>query len=152
MVTAFYVVKEVIGMLLKECPRCKRIHKQGETCDKVKERHKEYDKTQRNKARDAFYHSHRWKKIREAIKSKFFGLDAYQWIVNKVMVKGTTIHHIIPLADAPEKAMDLNNLILLSEETHNEIHAKYREGKQKELEELLLKIVRTWNKNMFMKD
>lgn len=142
----FYSVRGDGYMLMRVCPICGKVHKQGQSCPKAKERNGEYDKEHRNPRKRMFYHSKRWHKMRDAVKARFNGLDAYQFIVNHVMIPGNTIHHIIPLSDDPSKAMDINNLILLSEATHNLIHAKYKTKEKKNVQKFLKIIVDEWDK------
>ena len=130
---------------MRVCPICGKVHEIGQRCPKAGNRHKEYDKEHRNARKRMFYHSRRWHKMRDLVKAKFNGLDAYQFTVNHVMIPGTTIHHIIPLSDDPSKAMDIGNLILLSDATHNFIHSKYRTEEKVNIQKFLKIIVDEWD-------
>ena len=67
-----------------------------------------------------------WKKIVEKVKARANGLDEYQLAVNGVIVIGTTVHHIYTTDERPDLKTNLSNLIFVSAQTHNMIHAEYR--------------------------
>ena len=73
-----------------------------------------------------------WKKIVEKVKVRANGLDEYQLAVNGVIVIGTTVHHIYTTDERPDLKTNLSNLIFVSAQTHNMIHAEYkRDGESK---------------------
>lgn len=113
------------GMLMRECQICGKMHRQGEPCPYAKRRNEEYDREHRNYARSAFYHSSSWKAIQKIVKAACHGLDIYEMNVNHRIVKGRIVHHIIPLSEAPEKALVLTNLVYVSDKTHRMIHDAY---------------------------
>lgn len=115
----------VIRMLMRECPVCGKLHKQGEPCPYAKRRNEEYDREHRNRERSAFYHSLSWKTVQAIVKAACHGLDMYEMDVNHHLVKGRIVHHIIPLAEAPDKALTLTNLVYVSDKTHRMIHDAY---------------------------
>lgn len=116
-------------MLMRRCI-CGRMVQQGKKCpDCEKKYQKQYDRTKRNKERAAFYHSAAWKRISEAVKARASGLDEYE-LAHGNVVKGTTVHHIEPLADNPELGLDMHNLIYVSDLTHQKVHAEYAKGSE----------------------
>lgn len=133
-------------MLMKVCSRCGKKIAITETCSCTKERHKVYDREYRNKDNAEFYHSKAWKQLTKLCKLKANGLDLYELEVNGKIVKGTLSHHIDELEEARDRALDISNLIWVSEKTHNYIHSVYNRSKEdkKKLKTLLFKIV---NKN-----
>ena len=70
-----------------------------------------------------FYQSTKWKKKRKAILRR----DKYQCQMAKRYGKikeAETVHHIMPLEEFPEYALEDWNLIALSKEEHNRLHAR----------------------------
>lgn len=95
-------------------------------CDKHKSlfegsaRHKIYDKTMRDKKAAEFYHSAVWKKVRAQAIARAHGL-CQDCLARGIMTKADMVHHVKPLREYPEHALDLNNLRPLC----NACHAKY---------------------------
>lgn len=129
-------------MLMKLC-KCGRRLKQGKSCSCQKRRHKLYDSTCRDKEKKKFYGSTTWKKIIESVKTRANGLDEYELAINGVIVIGTTVHHIYPIDERPDLKTSLDNLIFVSSNTHNKIHAEYAKGEEekKDLQKKLLEAV-----------
>ena len=128
-------------MLMRVCTICGGVHKQGEACPHSKKRHEEYDKTRRNKESAKFYHSSAWDIMRKVIKGKAHGLDEYQLAEGRI-VKGTLLHHIIPVEDDENKRMDPDNLIFIADKTHKFIHEEYKNGNKIKMQKKLQNIVR----------
>lgn len=133
-------------MLMKVCGRCGKKIEATKTCECSKSRHKVYDREYRNKDNAEFYHSKAWKQLTKLCKLKANGLDMYELEVNGKIVKGTLSHHIEELEDNKDRALDITNLIWVSEKTHNYIHSVYNKSKEdkNKLKALLFKII---NKN-----
>lgn len=133
-------------MLMKVCGRCGKKIEATKTCECNKSRHKVYDRECRNKDNAEFYHSKAWKSMTALCKAKANGLDLYELEVNNKIVKGTLSHHIEELEEAKDRALDITNLIWVSEKTHNYIHSVYNKSKEdkNKLKALLFKII---NKN-----
>ena len=133
-------------MLKKVCSRCGKKIAITETCSCTKERHKVYDREYRNKDNAEFYHSKAWKQLTKLCKLKANGLDLYELEVNGKIVKGSLSHHIDELEEARDRALDITNLIWVSEKTHNYIHSVYNRSEEdkNKLKALLFKII---NKN-----
>lgn len=133
-------------MLMKVCGRCGKKIEATKTCECNKSRHKVYDRECRNKDNAEFYHSKAWKSMTALCKAKANGLDLYELEVNGKIVKGTLSHHIEELEENRDRALDITNLIWVSEKTHNYIHSVYNRSKEdkKKLKTLLFKII---NKN-----
>ena len=112
----------VIAMLMKVC-KCGRRLVQGQECPC---RHRFYDKQKRDKTKKKFYGSMTWKKIVEAVRMRANGLDEYQLAVNGVIALGTTVHHIYTVDERPDLKIAMSNLIFVSAQTHNMIHAEYK--------------------------
>ncbi|WP_302297009.1 hypothetical protein [Mitsuokella multacida] len=120
--------KAMITMLMRICSICGRQVKAGETCPCVKDRQKEYDRDNRNKASASFYHSRQWHLLQLAVKSRAQFLDEYAMYYEKHMMAGRIAHHIIPVDERPDLALNPQNLIYVSDKTHKMIHDEYRKG------------------------
>lgn len=130
-------------MLMKICGKCGKKIGINEVCSCTKERHKIYDREYRNKDNAEFYHSKAWKQLTKLCKLKANGLDLYELEVNGKIVKGSLSHHIEELEDNIDRALDITNLIWVSERTHNYIHSVYNKSKEdkNKLKALLFKII-----------
>ena len=95
-----------------------------------------------------FYHSKAWKSMTALCKLKANGLDLYELVINNNIVKGTLSHHIDELEEDRSKALDINNLIWISDKTHSYIHSEYNknlESKNK-MKEVLFNIIKNYYK------
>lgn len=135
-------------MLMKICGKCGKKIGINEVCSCTKQRHKVYDREYRNKENAEFYHSKAWKSMTALCKLKANGLDLYELVINNNIVKGTLSHHIDELEEARDKALDINNLIWISDKTHSYIHSEYNknlESKNK-MKEVLFNIIKNYYK------
>lgn len=123
-----------IGLLVRICGSCGRKVLQGRQCDCRKQRHQVYDWEHRDKAHADFYGSTRWKGAAEAARSRAGYADEYALHYEHKLVPGKTVHHIVPIDEAPELMLDLNNLICVSAKTHDMIHAEYKAGTKRKAE------------------
>lgn len=115
-------------MLMRECPICGKFHRQGEKCPNAKAGQKEYDMLHRNREGASFYHSSQWKRMQALVKAACHGLDMYAFYVEHRLVKGRIAHHIIPISQEPGRALDMGNLIYVSDSSHKKIHDAYSES------------------------
>ena len=113
----------------KICPRCKTIYSydykecpRGCSKKNKRESNKVYDKYQRD--HKDFYNSLAWKKLRELCKNRFTGICIWTLYKHKRIVKGKIAHHIIPVEINKELALDIDNLLFVSDEAHREIHLR----------------------------
>ena len=88
------------------------------------ERNREYDRTQRDQKAKAFYNSKAWLITRQKILTRDNHIDVYIYATERRIVKATMVHHIVELREDPTKGLELDNLISLSEETHEKIIKK----------------------------
>lgn len=134
--------------LMKFCDKCKTKYPYEEECPNrckakaKKEADSYYDSRQRCNAK--FYNSKSWKKLRLVAINKFDGLCLWSYIKHKRVVRGTVVHHIVEIKNDMNRALDIDNLILMSDEAHREIHQLYKIDKRATQEELL-KIIKIWN-------
>lgn len=112
---------------MRECAKsgCHNLTRES-YCDKHKTlfggsmRHKIYDATVRDKKAAEFYHSAKWKKVRAQAISRAHGL-CQDCLARGIITKADMVHHVKPLREYPEHALDLDNLKPLC----NACHAKY---------------------------
>lgn len=113
-------------MLMRICSACGRQVRVGEPCPCLKERQKSYDRDNRNK--NSLYHSRPWQLLQLAVKSRAQYIDEYVMYYEKRMTAGRIAHHIIPVDERPDLALNPQNLIYVSDKTHKMIHDAYRKG------------------------
>ena len=120
-------------MIYRHCPRCgKKIAVGKETCDCAQQikraRDRRYDSEKRNRKHAAFYASPEWIIVRDACRDACMGLDLYALYARGQLVPGRVAHHIIPLEDDWTKRLLTDNVIYVSESSHQEIHRIYAAG------------------------
>ena len=111
-----------------------------------KESQRVYDREQRKNA--DFYSSKEWVRLTELCKNKFKGLDIYRLYKYRVYTSGELSHHVEELNDNKERALDIKNLIYLSDESHREIHTAYNKSKEDKrvMQEYLFEIIKQYEK------
>lgn len=123
-------------------------HKNRET-EVKKERHKYYDTHKRDIDLKRFYNSAAWKKVREQALIRDHYIDIYLYHKKGIIVAADTVHHIIEVKEDAKKRLELDNLISVSEETHNKISQLYKEPlKKEELQKEFINLVKNrgfWN-------
>lgn len=111
-------------MLKKLCKCGAKIDSTEKVCSKCRSNyHKIYDSYRRELA--DFYASSAWRRIRLLVQSRCGGIDQYHLYKTGRIIPGTLAHHIIELRDDASKALELDNLIWLSDASHHEVHALY---------------------------
>lgn len=134
-------------MIWKRCSRCKKRIPAGAVCECMqnikRERDKIYDKEKRNKKLTAFYASESWIKVRDECRAYYCGLDMYELYHNNRIVYGRIAHHIVPIRDDWNKRYDADNLIYLSDVTHQYVHKQMDIGNTG-IVEILKKCQKRW--------
>lgn len=131
------------------CPSCRTKHLRGTECPNKcykknkKENNKLYDKYIRKNAE--FYNSSAWKHLRTACHNKYNHVCLWSLFKHNRIENSETIHHIIELEEDKTKALDINNLIPVSNTSHAEIHSLYSKDKAKTQQELL-SILEKWER------
>nr|DAN87589.1 MAG TPA: HNH endonuclease bacteriophage, HNH Endonuclease, DNA.52A [Caudoviricetes sp.] len=115
-------------MLMRICSACGRQVRVGESCSCLKERQKSYDRDNRNKKAASLYHSRPWQLLQLAVKSRAQYIDEYVMYYEKRMTAGRIAHHIIPVDERPDLALNPQNLVYVSDKTHKLIHDAYKRG------------------------
>lgn len=136
--------------IYKRCGRCGKRIQSGSTCLCVKEykkrKDKDYDKNRRDKGRDCFYHSRLWKMARGECIRRHTGIDIYLYYGEGKIVPAEMVHHIETAEEAWDKRMNQSNLIPLAAQTHAKIHKWMREGKEREVKEMLKGFLVKWER------
>ncbi len=83
----------------------------------------------------AFYHTAAWKKARAAALRRDCGMcqdcmARFRTGAGKRPRRATMVHHIIPLEERPDLALNLGNLISLCDECHNKRHPEKGQREQ----------------------
>ena len=84
-----------------------------------------------------FYHSAAWKRVRAVALQRDGGMcqDCMDRLRAGYGIKpnrAQMVHHIIPLSERPDLALNLSNLRSLCSECHNKVHPERRQTKAKE--------------------
>lgn len=137
-------------MIYKRCGRCGKRLTASAKCDCVKKRHREYDKYTRNNKVNDFYHSNEWLEKREDRKRYFNGIDIYSYYVLGVLEYGRPTHHIVELKEDWSKRLDDNNLILLTEKNHQDLHERMRNGEREVVVMLLKELLKRYKEEFKM--
>lgn len=124
---------------------CQR-HTITEVADK-KERYRTYDQHHRDKKAKAFYNSTEWQYTRAAVLARDNNIDIYVYITEGRVIPADTVHHIIELSEDWERRCNMDNLISISESTHNMIGIAYNNKiKRQNMQEKLIKCLEMYKK------
>lgn len=121
-------------MLVRVCERCGSFVKQGEKCPNCA------PPERRNKSEHEFYYSTEWKRIATAARQRANYTDEYLLRYDGRAYEANLVHHIYPIKERPALQLDLGNLVVVSNRTHEMIHRAYAKGgdeKEKMQEKLL---------------
>lgn len=105
-----------------------------------RETQRHYDQHKRNRQAVAFYNSAAWQRARAAALTRDNHL-CQPCLRRKHLTPATTVHHIKSLEEAPELALDLDNLESICESCHNKEHPEKGAGEQPERERRVRVIV-----------
>lgn len=113
--------------IFKRCNTCHEIY-QGKSCPRCAARRarnnqrKEID----NNSNLRIYHSRLWRKCRRNVLIRDMGYDIWLLGVGQVYrCRHPVVHHIVERDEAPELIYDIDNLITVTRESHEEIHRLY---------------------------
>lgn len=127
-------------MIYKICEKCKSTYEYGKACPngceikKKKADNKFYDKYKRKNKE--IYHSKQWMMTRQTVLAMQDYICLYTFFKYGKIIKATLVHHIIELNDDKSLAYDLENLIAVCNDAHNEIHNRYKKEKKETQKEL----------------
>ena len=120
-------------MLMKVCNKCGRRIPHNERCPCQKTRHKLYNSKRRDKEKNNFYHSQQWKSVVAQVKARANGLDEYA-LAQGYLERGSVVHHIYTIDERPDLKLAIENLIYVSAQNHNRIHAEYSKSEERKKE------------------
>ena len=136
--------------IFKRCSRCGKRIREGEKCTCIDKRYKEEDKYTANDKEKLFYRTALWQRKRDYISKKYGGIDIYSYIKYGRLEQGQTVHHIVPLKDNWALRLENSNLIYLTNQNHQQIHADMSISKENylkvinELQALLIQAENIW--------
>lgn len=128
-------------MINRICSRCGKILPVGQRCTCQPAYRRDYNRFRRDKRIQQFRASDEWKRVRQAVIERDEGLDQYVLHETGELRAGFSVHHIIPLSEDWDRRIDMDNLILLSDDTHASIEYKYKTKQRAALQSLLFSIV-----------
>lgn len=110
------------------------------------QRDKEYDAKYRDQKAKAFYNSKAWQIVRQKILTRDNHIDIYLYMTERRIVKAALVHHIVEYREDPSKGLDPDNLISVSEETHEKIIKKMyaNEETKKQMQQQLRKAIKDY--------
>ena len=79
---------------------------------------------------DSLYRSHRWRKLRQVVIARDYGL-CQECKRRGIITKGIVVHHIIEAREDITKFWDVDNLELVCLACHNKEHPEKSGGKKK---------------------
>ncbi|MEG0133981.1 MAG: hypothetical protein RR782_07635 [Clostridium sp.] len=118
--------------LLRLCSICNCKVKYGTKCEcevkRQKERYKEYKANRQDKDMQRFYSRQEWLDLRELLITSLYGLDIIELLINKRIVHGDIVHHIIETKEDDSRMLDISNLIYVTRGNHEKIHSVYNKN------------------------
>ena len=110
------------------------------------QRDKEYDAKYRDRKAKAFYNSKAWQTARQRVLALDHHIDLYLYATERRIVKASLVHHVIEYREDPSKGLDPNNLISVSEETHEKTIKKAyaNEQSKKKMQDRLRKAIKEY--------
>lgn len=113
--------------IFKRCNSCHQLY-EGKRCPECAT--KRYRINKRNavakKARLRLYNTQLWHKCRRNVLIRDMGYDIWLLGVGQVYrCRHPVVHHIVERDEAPELIYDIDNLITVTRESHEEIHRLY---------------------------
>ena len=117
--------------IYRRCDTCHQLYT-GKRCPacKSKQDHAYYKKKVARDESVRIYHTRLWEKCRKNIIIKYLGYDLWLLAEDEIIKPDNLIiHHIAERQEAPDLFYDIDNLITVSPESHNEIHYYYKTNK-----------------------
>ncbi len=124
--------------IFRRCNNCHQLY-EGRKCPECsKKKALQYAKrrAERNEATKLYGHR-RWKNCRKNVLLKYLGYDIWLLAVGQLYkCEAPIVHHIKERDEAPDLIYDIDNLITVSRESHEEIHRMYQTDKAAALERI----------------
>ena len=130
--------------MLKSCSLCGRVHSPNYNCKAKQDRSKEHFNKRTDKE---FYNSSEWDDVRQEVLDMYNNVDLFSFYIKGKIVEANNVHHIEPLRGSLEGALEVGNLIPLSDSTHRFVHKLYKLGYKKELQKFLYVCKELWSNN-----
>ena len=124
--------------IYKRCVTCGQLFA-GSRCPacKKKQDHAYYMKKKEKDELTKLYHQRLWEKCRKNIIIKYLGYDIWLLAEGQIIKPDRIlIHHIKERQESPELFYDIDNLITVSHDSHEEIHYYYKVNKAYALERI----------------
>lgn len=119
-----------------------------------KKRYREYSNRRRRDEEQKkymdFYNSSAWRRLRNVVVNKYYGMDILEYYRTGRVVQGEAVHHIVCVSEDWNRRLDINNLIYLTECTHRRVHAKYEKGKKEKekMQKILFALVEKFEEEL----
>ncbi|OXS26391.1 MAG: hypothetical protein BI182_08315 [Acetobacterium sp. MES1] len=113
---------------------------QKQTRDHKASRDREYKRNRNDHKEQDFYRGQAWVNTRDGSMSYYFGIDIFEYYTTGMIVEAATVHHIVPIKEDWSKRYDSNNLIPLTEKSHQYIHNEYGKGNKKQMQDILFEM------------
>lgn len=116
---------------MTRCARHKLEYPKGGHCPKCEAT---YDAYKRNRQSTDFYNSKKWKSLRTRIINYYANVDIwFLGLTGKLKpCLHPTVHHIEELSKRPELGVAESNLVVVSQDSHTQIHSYYESGRREE--------------------
>lgn len=116
--------------IYRRCPQCHQLFT-GKRCEECWKKYSARfnKKARKNDEHMKFYESSAWKKCRRDVRLKYMDYDIWMLAIGElVKCDKPFIHHVIPKKEAPDLIFDIDNLVTVSKESHEQIHYAYEHG------------------------
>ena len=124
--------------IFKRCNICHQLYegKRCPTCKKKMDRAYQQRKKERDETQKAYY-LRLWEKCRKNVLLRYNGYDIWALADGRLEVpKRVIIHHIRERTEDPAAFFDIDNLIPVSHDSHQQIHELYKTDKAAALERI----------------
>lgn len=98
-------------MRLIACKHCGKVHAKDFNCGSIPSRKKNTDA-------EKLRSSYKWQQLREKIKARDFYLCRWSLAHGELVADSLEVHHIIPIEERPDLALEPSNLITLTARVH----------------------------------
>jgi hypothetical protein len=124
--------------IFKRCNSCHQLY-EGQRCPTCSAKYAAAHAAKRQRENPArkLYGSGLWRRCRQNVIARDFGFDI--WLLGAGQLhkcKHPVVHHIIERDEAPDLIFDIDNLITVTKESHEEIHRLYLTAKDEALERI----------------
>ena len=104
--------------MLKSCRYCGRIHSSGATCEARAADVKRRQGLKKDTEAQRVHSSRHWKSLSLLVRERDGFVCRACWENGIIKNEGLEVHHIAPINEAPEKALEESNCITLCRDCH----------------------------------